>query len=171
MAAAPIASVARIVWADMTERLGEAVHAVRLRTHDRRGRSRHLDCSTESMLSLSGSRARRSRGAWTAAAVITLTVTVIAGLLMRVTDPSNFPNIGLGLWWAVQTTSTAGYGDVVPTSVAGRAIAALVMLVGIGFITVSTAGITSAFLESARRRREVGPTIPSQPRCARLGTK
>jgi len=93
------------------------------------------------------------QGAWAAAAIVTLTVTVIAGLLIRVTDPSTFPNIGLGLWWAVQTTTTVGYGDIVPTSVAGRLIAAFVMLVGIGFITVSTAGITSAFLEAARRRR------------------
>ncbi len=100
------------------------------------------------------------RGAWTAAAVVTSTVTVIAGVLIRATDPSTFPNIGVGLWWAVQTTTTVGYGDVVPTSVAGRLIAALVMLVGIGFITVSTAGITSAFLESARRRRAVAADNP-----------
>jgi voltage-gated potassium channel len=103
---------------------------------------------------------RPLRGAWTAAAVVTLTVTVIAGLLMRLTDPSTFPTIGLGLWWAIQTTTTVGYGDVVPTSVAGRAIAGLIMLVGIGFITVSTAGITSAFLESARRRRTAATDDP-----------
>jgi voltage-gated potassium channel len=100
------------------------------------------------------------RGALIAAATVTLTVTVIAGLLMHLTDPSTFPSLGLGLWWAVQTTTTVGYGDIVPTSVAGRAIAALVMLVGIGFITVSTAGITSAFLESARRRRGVETDSP-----------
>ena len=100
------------------------------------------------------------QGAWFAAAIVTLTVTVIAGLLIRLTDPSTFPNIGVGLWWAVQTTTTVGYGDVVPTSVAGRLIAALVMLVGIGFITVSTAGITSAFLEAARRRGVVQADNP-----------
>ena len=93
------------------------------------------------------------RGAWTAAAVVTLVVTIVGGLLMRLTDPDTYPNIWLGLWWAIQTTTTVGYGDLVPGSAAGRAIAALVMLVGIGFITVSTAGITSAFLEAARRRR------------------
>jgi len=93
------------------------------------------------------------RGAWIAAAVVTSVVTVIAGLLMRLTDPHTFPNIGLGLWWAIQTTTTVGYGDLVPASVAGRIIAAFVMVVGIAFITVSTAAITSAFLEAARRRR------------------
>jgi voltage-gated potassium channel len=95
---------------------------------------------------------RPLRGAWMGAAVVTLVVTVIAGLLMRLTDPHTFPNIWLGLWWAVQTTTTVGYGDVVPASALGRVIAAFVMVVGLGFITVSTAAITSAFLEAARRR-------------------
>jgi voltage-gated potassium channel len=104
------------------------------------------------MWSSSGITRKPLRGALIAAAAVTLTVTVIAGMVMHLTDPSTFPGIGLGLWWAVQTTTTVGYGDIAPTSVAGRAIAALVMLVGIGFITVSTAGISSAFLESARRR-------------------
>jgi voltage-gated potassium channel len=93
------------------------------------------------------------RGAWRAAVVVTLAVTIIGGLLMRLTDPHTYPNIWLGLWWAIQTTTTVGYGDLVPSSAGGRIIAALVMLVGIGFITVTTAAITSAFLESARRRR------------------
>jgi hypothetical protein len=42
----------------------------------------------------------------------------------------------------------------VPTSVPGRLVAALVMLLGIGFLTVVTAAITSTFIETARRRIE-----------------
>ena len=71
---------------------------------------------------------------------------------MHFTDKKTFPNIGDGLWWAIQTVTTVGYGDLVPTSTAGRFVAALVMVVGIGFLTVVTAAITSAFIESARRR-------------------
>jgi voltage-gated potassium channel len=47
-----------------------------------------------------------------------------------------------------------GYGDLVPASAAGRLVAALVMLVGIGFLTVITAAITSTFIETARKRIE-----------------
>jgi voltage-gated potassium channel len=87
-------------------------------------------------------------------ASVTIAVTVIAGVLMRFTDAKSFPNIGDGLWWAIQTVTTVGYGDLVPTSPAGRLVAALVMVVGIGFLTVITAAITSTFIETARRRIE-----------------
>lgn len=85
-------------------------------------------------------------------AVFTVIVTIAAGVLMRVLDHSEFPNVWLALWWAVQTVTTVGYGDVTPESVIGRAIATIVMLTGIGFLTVVTASITAVFVESARRR-------------------
>ena len=87
-------------------------------------------------------------------ATMTVAVTIVSGVLMHFTDRATFPNIGDGLWWAVQTVTTVGYGDLVPTSVAGRLVAALVMLLGIGFLTVITAAITSTFIETARRRIE-----------------
>jgi voltage-gated potassium channel len=93
------------------------------------------------------------KGAWLATAVVSVAVTVVAGILIRITDPDSISSVGAGLWWAVQTTTTVGYGDLVPQSIAGRVIAALVMVVGIGFITVSTAAIASAFVEASRRRR------------------
>jgi voltage-gated potassium channel len=92
------------------------------------------------------------RGAWRAVAVASLIATVTGGLLMRVTDPDAFPSIWTGLWWSIQTVTTVGYGDVLPQSAAGRTVAALVMLFGIAFITVTSAAIASAFVEAARRR-------------------
>jgi voltage-gated potassium channel len=91
------------------------------------------------------------RAAWIIASV-TLSLTIIGGVLIHFTDKHNFPNIGDGLWWAIQTVTTVGYGDAVPTSTVGRLVAALVMLGGISFLAVITAAITSAFIESARRR-------------------
>jgi voltage-gated potassium channel len=87
-------------------------------------------------------------------ASFTLSATIIAGVLIHFTDKQNFPSIGDGLWWAVQTVTTVGYGDLVPTSTLGRLIAALVMIGGIGFLTVITATITSVFIENARRHIE-----------------
>jgi voltage-gated potassium channel len=89
-----------------------------------------------------------------AIAVSTFLVTVAAGVGMRLVDPSEFDNVWVGLWWAVQTVTTVGYGDVVPHQRGGRVIAAGLMLVGIAFLTVITAMITAALVEVLRRRYE-----------------
>ena len=60
---------------------------------------------------------------------------------------------GAGLWWAVQTVTTVGYGDKVPKSVEGRLVATVVMVTALGFMSVLTASISAVFVESARRRR------------------
>ena len=85
-------------------------------------------------------------------ASVTVVVTLVSGVLMWALDHDEFPNVWLGLWWAVQTVTTVGYGDVTPANTIGRIIAAVVMLTGIGFLTVVTAAITAVFVESARRR-------------------
>jgi voltage-gated potassium channel len=87
-----------------------------------------------------------------AIALATLTVTVVAGVVIRLLDHSEFATVGLGLWWAVQTVTTVGYGDIVPHQTSGRLIAAILMLAGIGLLSVVTAVITAAFLETVRRR-------------------
>jgi voltage-gated potassium channel len=84
----------------------------------------------------------------------TLFVTVAGGVVIHFADHKDFSTVGQGLWWAIQTVTTVGYGDVVPTNTLGRLVASVVMLTGIGFLTVITATITSTFVESARRRVE-----------------
>jgi voltage-gated potassium channel len=93
-----------------------------------------------------------ARRAGRAVAVVTIIVTVLSGVAMWLVDRDEFPNVWLGLWWAVQTVTTVGYGDVTPTTPGGRAIAAVIMVSGIGFLTVVTATISAIFIESARRR-------------------
>jgi voltage-gated potassium channel len=92
------------------------------------------------------------RRAGQAIAVSTLLVTAICGVVMRFVDHKEFGSVWLGLWWAAQTVTTVGYGDVVPHDVSGRIVATVLMLFGIGFLTVVTAVITAAFLETVRRR-------------------
>ncbi|MGN6430917.1 MAG: potassium channel family protein [Gaiellaceae bacterium] len=108
-------------------------------------------------------RAATPRGGATVIAAITTTATVVCGLLMTAIDPKNFTTVGLGLWWAVQTVTTVGYGDHVPTSTAGRLVAALVMLLGLAFLSVVTAAITSSFVAQAdeRTRRTGGGAAPA----------
>jgi voltage-gated potassium channel Kch len=106
----------------------------------------------ERQLDRAVARATTPRNAAIVIATATIAITVATGILMRFVDHENYPSIGSGLWWAVQTTTTVGYGDNVPTNVTGRLLAALVMLFGIGFLTIITASITSTFV--SRQRRE-----------------
>jgi voltage-gated potassium channel len=104
-------------------------------------------------------RATTPRGAAVVIAGVSTVITLAAGFLMTVVDRENFPSIGSGLWWAVQTTTTVGYGDHVPTTVGGRLIAAAVMLFGIGFLTVITAAITSTFVARSRGHVATAATV------------
>jgi voltage-gated potassium channel Kch len=96
-------------------------------------------------------RATTPRGAAIVIASASTMITVLAGLLVTLVERETYPSIGTGLWWAAQTVTTVGYGDNVPTSLAGRLVAVFVMFMGIGFLTVVTAAITSTFVAHARR--------------------
>ena len=105
----------------------------------------------ERRLDTAVARAATPRGAAILVAIASVAVTVAAGVLMTAIDRDNYPSIGSGLWWAIQTTTTVGYGDTVPATFSGRLVAAFVMLFGIGFLTVVTAAITSTFVSRSRR--------------------
>jgi voltage-gated potassium channel len=92
-----------------------------------------------------------------AAGVIVFTTAVIvvgAGVLISLIDSTEYPNIWIGMWWALQTVTTVGYGDVAPTHVTGRLVGAVVMLEGIAFVAIITAVITSSFVTRATREKE-----------------
>ena len=94
------------------------------------------------------------RMASTVIVTTTATVVVVSGVLMRVLDHSEYSNIWVGMWWALQTVTTVGYGDVTPANPSGRIIAAFVMLEGIAFLTIIIAAITSTFVARATKERE-----------------
>ncbi len=73
----------------------------------------------------------------------------VAGTLMRIVDPDDFPTLGLALWWAVTTVTTVGYGDVVPTDPAGRFVGAGLMVFGYASLSLLT-GVIASLLVSRR---------------------
>ena len=98
---------------------------------------------------------RESLSARRAAAIIagfTFAITIAGGVLERVLDHREYHTIGRGLWFALQTVTTVGYGDVTPADTRGRIIAAVLMLTAIGFLAVITASATAALIEGSRRR-------------------
>jgi len=92
-----------------------------------------------------------------AAGVIVIATTVVvvgAGILISLIDSEEYPDVGVGMWWALQTVTTVGYGDVAPSHLTGRLVGALVMLEGIAFIAIVTAVITSTFVARAAREQQ-----------------
>jgi len=87
--------------------------------------------------------------------IVTATAIVVAGsgVAMRFLDHDEYANVWVGMWWAIQTVTTVGYGDVTPQHTSGRIVATLVMLYGIAFLTIIIAAITSTFVARAERER------------------
>jgi voltage-gated potassium channel len=90
-----------------------------------------------------------------ASVIVAATAMVMVGgaLLIRVLDHEEYPTIGVALWWALQTVTTVGYGDVTPKEPSGRLVAAVVMLQGVAFVAIVTAAITSTFVTRASRQQ------------------
>ena len=82
----------------------------------------------------------------------TVMITLAGGILVRLIDHREYHTFGKGLWFALQTVTTVGYGDVTPKQPSGRIIATVVMLAGIGFLAVITASVTASLVEGSRRR-------------------
>jgi voltage-gated potassium channel len=98
-------------------------------------------------------KALRPRNAAYLIAGFWLAAVLAFGLIERIADPKTFTSVWLGFWWAIQTVTTVGYGDVVPAQGSGKAFAALLMLGGLSLLSIVTATITSAFV--ARRQAEL----------------
>lgn len=65
----------------------------------------------------------------------------------RSVDGSNIKNFGDGLWWAITTVTTVGYGDRYPTTTEGRCLAVVLMIMGISLMGVITASVAAWFVK------------------------
>ncbi len=85
-----------------------------------------------------------------------LTVLIIFGSLMYVVEgPNNgFSNIPAGIYWAIVTLTTVGYGDITPQTIPGRVIASLIMLTGYSIIAVPTGIFTSELHRAVKKTRK-----------------
>jgi voltage-gated potassium channel len=85
-------------------------------------------------------------------AVLWLIAIALFGVLERIFDPDAFDSIWEGMWWATQTVTTVGYGDIVPESVVGRFLAVVMMIGGLSLFAVVTGTITSSFVTRAQEK-------------------
>lgn len=92
---------------------------------------------------------------------------VLIGTLMYVIEGerSGFTSIPVGIYWAIVTITTVGYGDVAPVTTLGRFVASLVMLLGYSIIAVPTGIVTASLQEAQREQRQ--SSSDSCPHCGK----
>jgi voltage-gated potassium channel len=76
------------------------------------------------------------------------------GFVMRLLDKQDFHSYGDGVWWAVVTLGTVGYGDIVPHTGWGRVLGSVVIVTGVTFIAFLTATVTSLFVTNELELRD-----------------
>jgi len=84
--------------------------------------------------------------------VILLMAATLSYVFEREAQPGAFSSIPQALWWAIVTLSTTGYGDMVPATIAGRLLGAVVMVSGIVIFALWAGIIANAFAEELQRR-------------------
>ena len=90
---------------------------------------------------------------------VDLGIVLLGGTIIWLFDRQEYAQLGEAFWYTLQTITTVGYGDVTPTEPVGRFVGAAVMLLGIAFLSILTATITSSFIDArqaARRAEEAG---------------
>lgn len=99
-----------------------------------------------------------------------LTIVVVMGAAMHLIEgaENGFTSIPRGMYWAIVTMTTVGYGDIAPATVLGQAIAAVLMLLGYGILAVPT-GIVSAEYVQASRSSDEGPEPVVCQECGAMG--
>ena len=80
-------------------------------------------------------------------AVTFVVLALVCAIVIRIVDQHDFRSLGLAVWWALQTVTTVGYGDIVPTTTAGRVVGGIEMVLGVSFIAFLTAGVTSTVIQ------------------------
>lgn len=81
------------------------------------------------------------------ATVVTVGGGLIVAELERGAPEAEITSAADGLWWAVTTVTTVGYGDAIPVTAAGRAFAVVLMLIGVGLFGLLAASLASFFIQ------------------------
>jgi voltage-gated potassium channel len=86
---------------------------------------------------------------------LTITTIILGSVGIYIVEQDKTINsFGDAMWWSFVTTTTVGYGDISPVTILGRIIAAILMIVGIGFISMLTGTIATYFLNQREEKTD-----------------
>ncbi len=101
---------------------------------------------------------RKEAGTIGAVLLVMAMFTVASGSVMYMLEneaqPRVFSSIPAAMWWSIITITTVGYGDMVPVTIAGKVVGAVVAVFGIGTVALFSGVVTASFMEQLRLRRE-----------------
>jgi voltage-gated potassium channel len=89
------------------------------------------------------------------AGILALMTVIGGGIAFAAVEEGHGISAWDGIWWAITTVATVGYGDIVPHTTAGRMIAISVMLVGIGFLATVTAAAAQRLVKTRQQEERV----------------
>ncbi len=100
---------------------------------------------------------KRKAGQLISSMLVVSFLMIIAAVLMydaeHEAQPEVFDNALSGMWWAIATLTTVGYGDIYPVTVVGKIMSAIIAILGIGLVAVPTGIISAGFTEQIERNK------------------
>ena len=116
-----------------------------------------LNRYSDALVAIGGVFKRKSREIF-ASLFFVLILLVVASLLIYYAEhdaqPKQFQNAFSGLWWAVATLTTVGYGDIYPITPIGRILGTVIAILGIGMVAVPTSILSAGFVEILEKKNQ-----------------
>ena len=101
------------------------------------------------------------------AVFIILMLVLAASILMynleHEAQPDQFKNAFSGIWWAVSTLLTVGYGDIYPVTSAGRLVGIILAFLGVGIVAIPTGIISAGFVQQYTKIKDLAGTSEEYP--------
>lgn len=99
---------------------------------------------------------KEKRAELTITVFLAFLILLIASFLMFYAEgevqPDKFPNIAACFWWAIETLTTVGFGDVYPVTPVGKFISGLIAILGIGLVALPTGIVSAGFMQKITRQ-------------------
>jgi voltage-gated potassium channel len=90
--------------------------------------------------------------AYTASFITICFSAILMYYIERNAQPDVFENIGDGIWWAIITFATVGYGDIYPITPLGKLLGCIICLVGVAMVAIPTGIISSSFMSMIQNK-------------------